>query len=96
MRLTGFPIERCFFLVKSLMEIEKAIAGLPKKSQRQLVRDIPAICPEVFPSDGWDSILADTTPRPGLSSLLDQLDAEYKSGPEKFAALNEDTLSERP
>jgi hypothetical protein len=81
--------------MKSLLEIEQAIARLPKKSQRQLVRDIPVLCAEVFPTDGWEAILADATPRPGFASLLDKLDAEYKSSPEKFAAVNEDSLSER-
>jgi hypothetical protein len=69
--------------MKSLLEIEQAIARLPKKSQRQLVRDIPVLCAEVFPTDGWEAILADATPRPGFASLLDKL------------AVNEDSLSER-
>ena len=80
--------------MKSLVEIEKAIARLPKKSQQQLLRDMPSLCPEAFPTDGWDAILADATPRPGLSSLLDQLDAEYKANPKKFAELNEESLAE--
>ena len=82
--------------MKSLLEIEKAIARLPKKSRLQLVRDIPAICADVFPAAGWDSILASSTPRPSLISLLDDLDAEYRSNPEAFAVLNEDSLAERP
>jgi len=80
--------------MKSLLDIKKAIARLPKKSQRQLVRAMPTICPGVFPPDGWDGILAGTSPRPALSSLLDRLDAQYRVGPEKFPLLNEDSLAD--
>ena len=82
--------------MKSLWEIEEAIARLPKESQQQLLRDMPALCPAVFPADGWDAILADVTPRPALSSLLDQLDAEYRQQSGKHLAVNEDTLREPP
>ena len=82
--------------MKSLWEIEEAIAKLPKESQQQLLRDMPALCPAVFPADGWDAILADATPRPALSSLLDQLSGEYRQQPEKFHAVNEDTIGEKP
>ena len=86
--LTHFPS------MKSLLEIEEAIAKLPKESQQQLFRDLPSLCPEVFPVDGWDSILADPTPRPALTSLLDQLEADYRQHPAKFMAVNENTLGE--
>ncbi|HXA44838.1 MAG TPA: hypothetical protein VNZ25_04985 [Candidatus Angelobacter sp.] len=69
-----------------------AIAKLPAKARCQLVRDIPALCPDAFPADGWDAILSDVTPRPALSSLLDKLDAEYQQKPGSFLALNEKSL----
>jgi hypothetical protein len=65
-----------FSPVKSLLEIEEAIAQLPPKARRQLAQDIPALCPGAFPADGWDAILRDPSPRPALTSLLDKLDAE--------------------
>ena len=70
--------------MKSLLEIEEAIARLPSESRRQLVQDIPALCPGEFPADGWNAILRDTAPRPELTKLLDKLDAEYPQKPEKF------------
>lgn len=82
--------------MKSLWEIEEAIAKLPKESQQQLLRDMPALCPAVFPADGWDAILADPAPRPALSSLLDRLETEYRQQPEKFIAVNDKTLHEPP
>jgi hypothetical protein len=78
--------------MKSLLEIEKAIARLPSKARRQLVQDIPALCPDAFPADGWDAILNDASPRPALSSLLDKLDAEYQKKPESFLTLNDKSL----
>ena len=81
--------------MKSLIEIEQAIASLPRDSQQQLVRDMPALCPDAFPADGWDAILADSTPRPALSSHLDELDRQYAQKPERFPVLNEDSLGEK-
>ena len=78
--------------MKSLWEIVEAIAKLPKESQQQLLRDLPALCPAVFPLDGWDAILADASPRPALSSHLDELARLYTQKPAQFPVLNEDSL----
>jgi hypothetical protein len=81
-----------FSLVNSLLEIEEAIAKLPSESRRQLVQDIPALCPDAFPADGWDAILHDTEPRPALTSLLDKLDAGYAQKSENYLTLNDKSL----
>jgi len=81
-----------FSSVKSLLEIEEAIAKLPPKARRQLVQDIPALCPGEFPVDGWDAILNDPAPRPALTSLLDKLDAEHSQNPENYLVLNDKSL----
>ena len=73
--------------MKKLLEIEEAIAKLPAKARRQLVQDIPALCPGEFPADGRDALLPAAAPRPALSSLLDQLDAEHSQSPENFLVL---------
>lgn len=78
--------------MKSLQEIEEAIAKLPPQARRQLVKDIPALCPDEFPADGWDAILRDPTPRPALTLLLDKLDAEYQQKTKSFLTLNDKTL----
>ena len=75
--------------MKSLQEIEEAIVRLPLKARRQLVKDIPTLCPDAFPADGWDALLRDGSPRPALSSLLDKLDTEYSKSPGNFMVLNE-------
>jgi len=81
--------------VKSLQEVEEAIARLPADARRQLVLDMPALCPDAFPADGWETILSDNAPRPGISSLLDQLDAEYQQKPENFLTLNGKSLRDK-
>ena len=78
--------------MKSLLEIEEAITKLPAKARRQLVRDIPALCLGEFPADGWDAILNNPSPRPGLSTLLDGLDAKHSQLPESFLTLNDKSL----
>ncbi|MGA9453505.1 MAG: hypothetical protein WBW41_19435 [Verrucomicrobiia bacterium] len=78
--------------MKSLTEIEEAIARLPAKARRQLVQDILALCPDAFPADGWDAILRDPAPRPALTSLLDKLDAGYRQKPRSFLTLNDKSL----
>lgn len=81
--------------MKSLLEIEEAIAGLPSDARRQLVQDMPALCPDAFPADGWDDILRDSTPRPALTSLLDKLDAEYPQKPASYLSLNDKSLGNK-
>jgi hypothetical protein len=68
------------------------VKSLLAKARRQLVKDIPALCPGEFPADGWDAILRDDSPRPAFSSLLDKLDEEYEQKPDSFLALNDKSL----
>jgi hypothetical protein len=87
-----YALVRHFCNVKSLLEIEEAIARLPAKARRQFVKDIPALCPDEFPPDGWDAILKEEKPRPALSAFLDKLDADYQENPDSFLMLNDKTL----
>ena len=90
------PVPTAHFLtMKSLLEIEEAIAELPSDARRQLVHDLPALCPDAFPADGWDTLLGESTSRPSLTSLIDQLDATYAQSPESFLALNDKSLSRK-
>jgi hypothetical protein len=81
--------------MQTLQDIEVAIARLPAEEQRRLIADIPALCPQVFPTDGWNAILHDEAPRPALTSLLDRLDADYGRAPERFAVVDEASLCDR-
>ena len=44
--------------LRRLMESQIAAIApkLPARACRQLVQDIPALCPGEFPADGWDAI----------------------------------------
>ena len=85
-----------FSIMESLLEIEEAIARLPVESRRQLVHDLPALCPDAFPPDGWAAILQDPTPRATFSSLLDTLDAGYPQNRANFLQLNDKSLESKP
>ena len=52
--------------MRTLLEIEEAISRLPAESQAQLIKDIPALCPDAFRRDGWAEILGNGAPRAGL------------------------------
>jgi hypothetical protein len=65
---------------------------LSSDQRRQLVSDMPALCPEVFPADGWTGILSNDAPRPALTSLLDQLDAEQRQDEARFPTMDENSL----
>lgn len=64
-------------------------AKLMVESHRQLVQDIPTLCLNESPVDGWDAILRDEAPRPALMSLLDQLDAGHSQNLENYQELND-------
>jgi hypothetical protein len=81
--------------MRTLLEIEEAIMRLPSEVQLQLIKDIPALCPDAFPRDGWAKILGDSVPRPAFSQMLDQIDSEYRHAPERFPILNEDSLEDK-
>lgn len=78
--------------VKSLGEIEAAIGKLSVKQQKQLVKDLPALCPSAFPADPWDAIIRDPRPRPALSALGDKLDEELRKNPGRFPPLTKEFL----
>lgn len=82
--------------METLMEIEAAIVRLPAADRRQLLRDLPALCPDAEPLEGWDALLQSEVPRPALSALVDHLDAAYPAHRENFLSLNEASLSRTP
>jgi hypothetical protein len=81
--------------VKSLHEIEEATAKLSPKVRRQLLQDLPALCPDEFPAAGWGAILNDAAARPALSCLIDKLDEEHSHSPESFLVLNDKSLRDK-
>jgi len=62
-------------------EIEAAIRTLSPLEREKLIKDLPALLPELDGDLAWNQIMGDTRPRPALDALLDQAEADYKKNP---------------
>ena len=75
--------------MSSLEEIELAITSLSPDDRARLVKDLPALLPEWEGDLAWARILHDPTPSPALSSIVDEVDAQYRQNPEAFPEIRE-------
>ena len=57
-------------------EIEQAIRSLPSDERNKLLRDLHSIFPELGGDSEWDRIIQDEAPRPELTKLLNEAEAE--------------------
>jgi len=71
------------------MEIEAAIRTLSSAERKKLVRDLPALLPELEGDEVWEQIIKDIRPRPGLSKRFDRIEADYAKNPESFAEIRD-------
>ena len=62
-------------------EIEEAICTLPSSERDKLLRRIPALFPELVGDAEWERLLRDERPRPDLSKLLDETEAQLRGDP---------------
>ena len=69
--------------MSTAQEIEDAIRALPASERDKLMRDIPSLFPE-FADEEWQRIINDERPRPGLSQLLNETEAELRRDPDAF------------
>jgi hypothetical protein len=69
--------------MSTAQEIEDAIRALPASERDKLVRAIPNLFPE-FADEEWQRIINDERPRPGLSQLLNETEAELRRDPDAF------------
>jgi hypothetical protein len=58
--------------MSTVEQIEAAIRSLPARERSRLVRNLPALFPELDGDTTWDRIIHDARPRPALSRLLDE------------------------
>ena len=70
-------------------EIEAAIRALSPVEREKLINDLPLLLPELDGDLAWNRIVGDTRTRPGLSALLDQVEADYKSSPAAFPEIKD-------
>jgi hypothetical protein len=75
--------------MSTVQEIETAIRGLSPEDRDKLLRDLPSLLPELDGDAQWERIIRDPQPRPTLSALFDEVDAERKRNPEAFPEISE-------
>ncbi|HZM01709.1 MAG TPA: hypothetical protein VFC44_01690 [Candidatus Saccharimonadales bacterium] len=70
-------------------EIEAAIRTLSPLEREKLIRDLPALLPELDGDLAWNRIIGDARSRPGLTALLDHCEADYKSNPSTLSEIKD-------
>jgi hypothetical protein len=67
--------------MSTVEEIKEAIQTLSPEDREELVACLPTLLPELDGDAAWERIIRDPRPRPALSALLDQAEAEYRRDP---------------
>lgn len=67
--------------MSTVAEIEAAIRALTPKDREKLADDLPSILPELNGDAKWQRIISDPRPRPALTALGDQIEAQFKTNP---------------
>lgn len=75
--------------MSTVAEIEAAIRALPPKDREKLADDLPSILPELNGDAKWQRIISDPRPRPALTALGDQIDAQLKANPASFSEIHD-------
>ena len=75
--------------MSTVQDIEEAIRSLSPVDRSRLVSDLPAILPELDGDAVWERIIHDPRPRPALTALLDEVDAQRQRDPEAFPIIEE-------
>lgn len=70
--------------MSTVREITEAIQKLSQAEREKLAEELPFFLPELNGNLAWERMLADSCPRPALTSLVDTLDAEYQQDPKFF------------
>jgi hypothetical protein len=78
------------FGVSTVQEIEDAIRALPPMEREKLVSDLPGILPELNGDAEWERILHDPRPRPALTKLGDEIEAQLKRDPKHLPDIQDD------
>lgn len=64
--------------MSTVQEITGAIQKLSPTEREKLVAELPALLPELDGDAAWERLIRDPRPRPALSALLDQAEAEFR------------------
>ena len=75
--------------MSTALEIEAAIQTLSPQERKKLVRDLPALLPELDGDEAWKRILDDPAPNSALSAFADAVDAEHQRNPKAFPEIKD-------
>ena len=82
--------------MSTAIEIEAAIKSLSSSERKKLVRDLPALLPELDGDEAWKRIIEDATPNSALSVFADAVDAERQRNPNGFPEINDGDFDSKP
>ena len=75
--------------MSTVAEIEAAIQALSPAERERLADHLPAILPELHGDAHWHRIIASQRPRPALTALGDEIEAQLKCDPAAFGEIKE-------
>jgi hypothetical protein len=81
--------------MSTVAEIEAAIKALAPAERERLAEDLPSILPELHGDLVWRRLIDDARPRPALSSLGDQIEAQFKAHPNRFPEIKNSDFNQR-
>lgn len=82
--------------MSTVKEIEAAIRSLAPAQREQLVKDLPGLLPELDGDAAWEKIIRDACPRPGFTTLLNEVQTEYRRDPKAFPEITENDFQPHP
>ena len=82
--------------MSTVAEIKAAIKALAPAERERLAEDLPSILPELRGDLVWQYIIADQRPRPALSALGDEIEAQFKANAERFPEIKDSDFDQRP
>ena len=82
--------------MSTVAEIEAAIKALPPAERERLAEDLPSILPELNGDLKWQRIANDPRPRPALTALGDEIEAQFKANPDQFPEIRDGDFDKQP
>jgi uncharacterized protein (DUF2249 family) len=82
--------------MSTVAEIEAAIKALPPTERERLADNLPSILPELDGDAKWQRIIADPRPRPALTKLGDEIEAQFKVNSGQFPEMKDSDFDQRP
>ena len=82
--------------MSTVAEIEAAIKALPSAERERLAEHLPTILPELNGDLQWQRIIHDAQPRPALTALGDEIEAQLKKNPSAFPEIQDADFNKHP